>query len=296
MRLFRRVVELRRFSAAAHELERSGASVSKEIAALEDHLGARLLHRTTRSLSLTSAGAEYYERCVQILDAIDEAEQALVQQPGTARGVVRMNVPMSFGLMHVSPLLPELLARWPALRLDVSFTDRFVDLVEDGADLAIRIATTLPDAAHLVARKLARARHVVCATPAYLAARGTPKTPDALAGHECISYSLSRNAGWWTFEGPGGIHRVPLRGRLHVDNSLVIRDAVLQGAGIAVLPSFYVGEELRSGRIVEVLGEYTSPLALVHAVHPRAKSAAVRVRPIVEHLASCFATAKWATR
>lgn len=296
MRLFRRVVELRHFSAAARELRLSNASVSKEIAALEEHLRTTLLHRTTRRVSLTTAGAGYYERCIRILDEIDEAERALSQPATSPTGTLRVNVPMSFGLLHVSPLLPEMLARWPGLRLDVSFTDRFVDVVEEGADLVIRIASELPDSASLTAQKLAQARHVLCAAPAYLAKHGAPETPEELAAHECIVYSLGRAPDAWTFQGPRGPSRVQVRGRLRADSSLVIREAARRGVGIALLPSFYVGEELARGELVRVLADHELPLFHVHAVHPRSKHVASRVRVVVELLKERFSKSDWAAR
>lgn len=296
MRLFRRVVELRQFSAAARELQLSNASVSKEVAALEEHLRTRLLHRTTRRITLTTAGAGYYERCVRILDEIDAAERDLSQPAATPTGTLRVNAPMAFGLLHVSPLLPEMLARWPGLNLDVSFTDRFVDVVAEGADLVIRIAAELPDSASLIAQKLARARLVLCAAPAYLEGHDAPRTPEELSTHPCLVYSLGRAPGVWSFHGPDGAARVEVRGRMRADSSLVIREAALRGVGLALLPSFYVGEELARGRLVPLLADYEPPTVIVHAVYPRSRHLASRVRVVVEFLRERFARSDWAIR
>jgi DNA-binding transcriptional LysR family regulator len=169
-------------------------------------------------------------------------------------------------------------------------------VVEEGADLVIRIASELPDSATLVAQKLARARHVVCASPAYLAEHGAPETPEDLAAHECIVYSLGRAPGAWTFQGPDGPSRIHVRGRLRVNNSVVIREAARRGAGIALLPSFYVGEELERGQLVRVLADHELPPLIVHAVHPRSKHVAARVRVVVELLKERFSKSDWAVR
>ncbi len=295
MQVFRRVVELGGFSAAARAERLSNAAVSKQIAALEDRLRTRLLNRTTRRVSPTAAGAAYYERCVRILDDVADAERALSQAAAAPHGTLRVNAPMSFGLLHLAPLLPELLARFPALQVDLALTDRFVDLVEEGVDVVVRIATELPDSATLVAQKLAAARHVVCAAPSYLRRRGTPKAPADLARHDCVVYSLGQHPGDWTFDGPGGPERVRVAGRLVVNNSLAIRDALLAGVGLSLIPSFYVDAELRAGRLRAVLTKHEARPLFVYAVYQRGRHLSPKVRSFVEHLRERFAQADWAT-
>jgi DNA-binding transcriptional LysR family regulator len=282
-------------SAAAKDLRLSTAAVSKLVAALEERVGARLLHRTTRRVTRTSAGEVYYERCVRILDDLDEAEEALGAGARATRGLVRVSAPMSFGLLHVSPLVPEILARWPELRLEVAFDDRFVDLVDGSFDLAIRIATELPGSATLTAQKLAHARRVVCASPRYLEARGTPRTPGELAEHECIVYALATAGDAWTLRGPGGETTVWVAGRLVLGNSIAIRDAALAGLGIALLPAFYVEPQLRSGALREVLPDHAPVPLVVHAVHEKSRQTPARVRAVVSFLRERFSVAEWAS-
>jgi DNA-binding transcriptional LysR family regulator len=294
MRVFRRVVELGRFSAAARDQKLSNAAVSKEVAALEDHLGATLLHRTTRRLSLTSLGREYYARCVQVLDQLEEAERSVAASPFA--GTLRVNVPMSFGLLHVAPLIPAALKRWPELALDVRFTDRMVGVVEEGADIVVRIASELPDAATLLVRRLARSRRVLCASPAYLSAHGEPKSIEDLAGHECLVYSGDRAAGQWVFRGSDGPARFWARGRLLVDNSIVIREALLAGLGISLLPAFYVGAELASGKLRAILTRFEPKPVIIHALANRSRQPTPRARAFVDFLRERFASADWAIR
>ncbi|WP_437514918.1 LysR family transcriptional regulator [Sorangium sp. So ce1099] len=296
MQVFRRVVELRGFSAAARDRGLSNAAVSKQVAALEERLRTRLLNRTTRSVSLTSAGAAYYERCVRILDELEETEQSLSGAAAEATGTLRVNAPTGFGVMHLSPLLPDFLRRFPGLDVEISFTDRFVDVVEEGVDVVIRITSALPDSATLTAQRLARARHVVCASPGYLRKHGAPKTLDDLAGHDCIVYTQARPRGEWQFVGPDGPRAVHVSGRLVVNNSLVVREALLGGLGLALLPSFYVEPELRSGKLRAVLTSYEPRALFVHAVHQRSRYLSPKVRALVDYLRERFAEAEWAVR
>ena len=294
MSVFRRVVELKSFSAAARDLRLSNAAVSKQVASLEDRLRTRLLHRTTRSMSLTPEGAAYHERCVRILDDVDDVERALSSSATAPTGTLRVSVPMSFGLAHVAPLVPELLARWPQMRLEIGFTDRMVDVVEDGVDVALRITSELPDSATLMVQRLARARQVVCASPGYLKKHGEPRTPEELLGHDCIVYSLGRTPGVWAFAGPEGAVRVEVKGRLVVDNSIVIREVLLSEQGISLLPSFYVGPQLRNGRLRVLLPGYELPPLFVCAVYQRSRHLSPKVRVMVDLFRERFSAAEWA--
>lgn len=296
MRVFRRVVERASFAAAARDLRVSTAAASKHVAALEEQLGARLLQRTTRRVSATTPGMTYYEHCVRILDEIDATDAALGRAALAPAGVVRVNVPLSFGLQHVSPLLPELLAQYPELTLDVSFNDRFVDLVEERVDVVLRIARSLSDSSSLVAQRLARTGHVLCASPAYVERRGAPRSPAELAQHECVTYALSNSPTEWTFDGPRGSVSIEVRGRLVVSNSLAVRDAVLAGAGVGLLPRFYVCSELAQGRLVALLPGFEPPGVTVSAVYARSKTLAPKVRVVVDYFKARFSSAEWAER
>lgn len=294
MRVFRRVVELEGFTPAARDLDLSTAAISKQIAALEEHLQGKLLSRTTRRMSLTPAGAAYYERCVRILEEIEESERVVSRARTDAFGTLRVNAPLSFGLMHISPRIPEFLAAWPDVRLELALTDRFVDFVREGVDVMLRIAATLPDSATLTAQKLARTRVVVCASPAYMQARGAPELPAELAAHDCIVYTGMAAPREWRFTGRRGPAQVTVRERYAVDNSLAIIDAAVAGVGIAMIPLFYCHEHLREGRLVEVLHGWDSAPIFVHALRPRTKLVPTTVRVFLEFLARCFASAPWA--
>ena len=224
--VFRRVAELRSFSAAARELGLSNGAVSKHVAALEDRLRARLLLRTTRRVSLTPAGETYLARCQQILDDLDELDQDVADATTKLKGTLRVNVPLSFGLLYISPLLPDMVARWPELDLEVTLTDQAVDLVEEGVDVALRMTRTLPDTTTLIAQRLAQVDFVVCATPAYLKVHGTPRKPADLADHNCLTLSGAP----WVFGEGAKVQRMELNGNLRINNSLVIRDVTMSGA------------------------------------------------------------------
>jgi DNA-binding transcriptional LysR family regulator len=282
MTVFRRVAELQSFSAAARELRLSNAAVSKHVAVLEDRLRARLLQRTTRKVSLTAAGSAYLERCARLLDELDELEQAAGQSASAPKGVLRVNAPAAFGVLHLAPLLPGVLAAHPELSLEVSFTDRFVDLVEEGVDLVVRIATALPDSA----------TQCLVATPGYLRRHGTPRTLAELARHECIVYGNA--AAPWRFLVGGKPRALSVTGRLRVDNSLAVRDAVLAGVGIAMIPMFYVHELVRTNQLRVVLPRVARPPVWIHAVYPRQRHLSTKIRVFVEYLRTHLAAAPWA--
>jgi DNA-binding transcriptional LysR family regulator len=296
MQVFRRVVEAQSFTRAARSLRLSNAAVSKHVGALEERLNAKLIQRTTRRMSLTTAGAAYYERCARILDDLEETEQALSGAAAKPHGLLRVNAPMSFSLLHLSPLVPELLERWPALELDMSFTDQFVDVVEEGVDVVIRIASTLPDSATLVVQRLAGARQVLVASPSYLQKHGEPKTLADIAKHACIVYSLSRSPGAWDFKQGGAPARVPVNARLRFNNSLAVRDAALAGLGLAVLPSFYVDAELRKRRLRALLCDAELAPLHIYAAYQRPKQLSAKVRVFAEFLRERFGQAPWSAR
>jgi DNA-binding transcriptional LysR family regulator len=290
--VFRRVAELGSFSAAARELRLSNAAVSKYVAVLEERLRTRLLQRTTRSVALTPAGTAYLERVTRILDELAELDEAAMENSTVVKGTLRVNGPSAFGQTYLAPLMPGLLRTWPELHIDLSLTDRFVDLIEEGVDVVVRIAMTLPDSATLVAQRLASCDDVAVATPAYLRKHGTPKKPADLADYNCLIYG--HRAPVWHLEHDGEALSVPVTGRLRIDNSLALRDAVLASAGIAMLPRFYVQELIDAGRLRVVLQEKTKPNIHVFALYPRQRHLAPKIRMLVEHLRTELANAPWA--
>ena len=285
MALFARVVTAGGLSAAARELGLSPAVVSKRLARLEDRLGARLLHRTTRHISLTDEGTGFFERAQRILAEVEEAEAAVSHADVEQRGTLRVTVPASFGRLHVAPALPEFLARYPRLRLVVTFTDGVVDIVEGGYDLAVRVAE-LKDSS-LIARRLAPNRRVICAAPAYLERHGAPATPDDLARHNCLIHTA---IGPWTLLGPdGGHHTVRVAGNLETNDAEVLRDAAAAGLGIALTSTWHAGPHIRSGALVPVLTGYTIAAGVaIYAVYPSTRHLSAKVRALVDFLAARF--------
>ncbi|HEX5748846.1 MAG TPA: LysR substrate-binding domain-containing protein [Archangium sp.] len=283
MRAFRAVAEVGSFAGAGRSLRITTAWVSARVAQLEEHLGVQLLVRTTRRVALTDAGRVYLARCAQLLDDLEEAERSVIDLESSPRGRLRITAPMSFGLVRVAPLLAPFMAACPEVRLDVVFNDRFVDLLEEGFDVAVRIAASLDDSS-LVARKLATGARVLCASPGYLRKRGSPKHPRELAAHNCLTYALHATPGKWEFTGPTGHEAVSVRGPLQLNNSIALCTAAEGGAGILLAPDFVVAESLQRGRLERVLGEYHPSGYQVFAVSPPTRFAAPRTRAFVDFL------------
>ena len=258
MRVFRRVVELEGFSVAARDLRLSNAAVSKNVAELESHLGVKLLTRTTRRMSVTEAGAAYYQRCVNILDEIDEAERAAAHLSAAPRGELKVSAPMSFGLLHLAPIIADFLEQFPDVSVDLVMNDRVVDLVDEGFDVAVRAGGPLPDS-NLISRTLAPVQRVVCGTPDYFQKNGVPRVPDDLKHHHCLVYSLSSTPREWQFEGPGGTASVKITGRYQVNSSLALREGLIAGLGVTLIPTFIVGQEIRRGNLKAVLEDWSIP-------------------------------------
>ena len=284
---FVKVAELRSFSEAALRLQTSKSGVSRHISALEADLGARLFHRTTRTLTLTEAGRAYLARVQRILEDLAEADESVNALQAAPRGLLRINAPMSFGFLHLAPALPDFIALYPEITLDVAMNDRFVDLVDEGFDVAVRIAA-MQDSS-LIARRIAPIRLVACASPAYLNARGRPTHPEELASHDCLINSNQSVGHEWKFQRADGTPMsVPVHGRVQMNNGDALRIAALGGLGITILPSFIVGRDLQEGRLIPVLDEFIAqPLAL-HAVYPHARHLSPKVRAFVDFLAKRF--------
>lgn len=279
------------FVAAADALHVSKAAVSRGVRDLEARLGARLIQRTTRRLSLTEAGRDYADRCRQIMAALAEADGAASTVTGQPVGLLRVNAPVSFGILHLAPLWGEFLARHPAIELDLTLSDQQVNLVDEGFDLAIRI--THPSDSTLVHRRLATTRILLCAAPAYLAAHGAPATPGALVRHAIVGYSYAAGGDVWRFTTPNGPVDVTTRPRVRTNNGETCRAITLAGGGITRQPDFLVGEDLAAGRLVEVLPELANPPVGVYAVFPSRQHLSVKVRSLVDFLAERFAQPPW---
>ena len=285
--IFVKVVELSSFTAAAEVLEMSQPVVSKAVTRLEEKLGARLLNRTTRRLSLTEAGSELFRRSVRALEEIENAELEVARFQTEPRGTLRISAPMSFSILHLGAAIQPFLERYPGVAVELNLDDRHVDLVEEGFDVAIRIGRL--ENSNLVARKITPCRQVLCASPGYLAKHGMPERPEDLLEHNCIVYSFMSNAREWRLADPAGEeHVVPIKGSLHSNNGLVNRAAAMSGVGIALLPTFYLGEQLKSGELKPILCKFAPPQLAVYAVYPERRNLTPKVRAFVDFLAVTF--------
>lgn len=294
MRVFAAVVDAGSFVAASDALPMSKAAVSRHVAELESHLGVRLLNRTTRRLSLTPEGEVFHARCKEVLASVDEAEAEITSRSGEATGLLRVNAPFTFGLLHLAPLWVAFMASHPKLTLDVTLSDRVVDLVEEGFDMAVRIAR-LPDSS-LVSRQIASTRLVLCASPAYLRQHGTPGHPSELAHHQVAAYSLFSMGDHWSFTGPQGPVTVKVAPRLRCNNGDTCRLAALRHQGIVLQPSFLVGPDLQAGTLVELMPEFRSIELGVYVVYPSRKFVSPKVRLLIDFLAEAFRMQAWPTQ
>ena len=283
MQTFVRVAEAGSFTAVADQMNVARSAVTRQIAALESHLGVKLMARSTRRLSLTSAGATYLEQCKDLLDRIHEVEGDLAGERKTLRGAIRMTVPMTFGLLHLTPLILEFSRTHPEIHVDLDFNDRRVNLIEEGMDLALRITGSLPETT--VARRLTACRSVVAASPAYLKRHGEPKHPDDLERHACLAYSLtSRNT--WTFLIDGVQHAVEIAGPITANNGNALLEAAMLDMGIVRQPTFIAADAIRQGRLVTILRKFPAPVLDMFAVFPGTRFVPQRVRAFVDFLAA----------
>jgi DNA-binding transcriptional LysR family regulator len=291
MQAFAQVVESGSFAKAAAKLGLSTSATSRYVADLEAHLQTRLLNRTTRRVSLTESGQAFYERAVQLLADLEEAEQEAGKTAAVPRGTIRLTTSVNFGVRHLAPAIADFLAEHKEVRFDVSLSDRVVDLVEEGFDLAVRIGPA--GSGNLVARKLGETRLVPCASPLYLSAHPAPKTPEDLAGHNCFTYEYVTPRNVWRFQDPSGRERaVRVAGTLHSNNGDLLAEAAARGAGIVFEPAFIVGPDVRAGRLVPLLQEFTPPPVPIYAVYPSRKHLSAKVRRFVEFLIARFASAQ----
>jgi DNA-binding transcriptional LysR family regulator len=292
MQTFAAVVDAGSFVKAAEALGLSKAAMSRHVSELETRLGVRLLQRTTRRLSLTEEGQVFYARSKELLAGVDEAEAEITSRSGAASGLLRINAPFTFGILHLAPLWGVFRSQYPQVALDVTLADRVVDLVDEGYDVAIRIAT-LPSST-LISKRLASTRMVLCASPNYLAAHGTPQHPAELAAHAVISYSYLATRDEWHFVGPQGPVSVKTQPCIHTNNGDTCRAAALAHQGIILQPDFLVGRDLASGTLVELMPAFRALELGIYAVYPTRKHVPPKVRALIDFLAAHFAqTPAW---
>lgn len=288
MRIFTRVVETGSFSAVAKELGIGQSTVSKRLAALEVKLGTRLLARTSRKLSLTEVGSDYYERCLPILMELDEAEASVSSMMSNPKGVLRVNVPVSFGQRHVIPRMPEFLQACPKVKLDIMLMDRQVDLIAEGIDVAVRIG--ILDDSSLVATHLGDSPRLLVASKSYLDKHGRPNHPQELKNFDCLVYSLLSTGNIWHFQRQGKKFTVPVKGNFQANNSDAVREMALAGTGIMALPKWMSHPYIQNGELDIILQEYTLQGFPIQAVYPHNRYVPSKVRSFVNFLQQTFAT------
>ena len=290
--VFARVVEAKSFTHGAAKLGLSKSAASARISQLEERLGTRLLLRTTRRLSLTADGLQLYESAARMARAADEAALLAAGTPAEPRGVLRVNAPITFGELYLAEPIAAFLDEHPRVSVELTLSDRMEDLVEQRVDVAVRISAKQRDSS-LVGRKLADDKSLVCASPAYLARRGTPETPADLIHHECLRYALLDAHDEWRFKSEGKSFSVPISSRFEAANGSVLRSAALAGMGLVVVPSFMVAPDLRAGTLVEVLSAFSFVRLTVSAVYAPARVVPSNVRAFVDHLVTFFRTPPW---
>src|ERR1700674_4575783 len=289
MRVFAKVVESASFTGAAARLGIFASMVSQHVKELEERLGARLLNRTTRKVSLTETGRAYYERCTRLLADLEETEQAVSDMHAAPRGELRVNATPTFGILHLAPAIADFTTRFPAISVELILSERIVDLIDEGFDLAVW-AGELPDSS-LIARQLAPCRMVVCGAPSYFERHGRPRTPSDLTAHNCLTVSgnvLSYYRAWHLTAADGTALNISPIGNLRTNSGAVLKVAALAGHGVVGLPPYLVGDALQSGRLVTVLDDCTAPPLALRALYPHNRHLSAKVRAFVDFLAARF--------
>jgi DNA-binding transcriptional LysR family regulator len=287
MRAFTQVIAAGGFAAAARTMGLSRSAVNKLVIGLENQLGVQLLHRSTRVVTPTETGLAFYERCVEILATLEEAERSVTQLHDEPRGILRVNAPMSFGTMHLAPAVADFLVEYPELQMQLTLSDRFVDPIEEGFDVTIRIAEPQPIGS-LIVQPLAPAPRVLCAAPSYLEIQGMPMHPEQLRSHACVHYGQMVTGHQWILLGADGEHRVTVQGVLCSNNGEVLRDAAIRGLGIALLPLFIIEDAIAQGLLQIVLPDY-QPLELsIDVMYPVNRHLSTKIRLFIEFLQARF--------
>ncbi len=287
MNAFAKVVASASYAEAARKLGITRSAVSKAVSELEADLGARLLDRTTRRVAPTEAGLAYYQRCLAILAEVEEAEAQIARLHDEPKGRLRVNAPMTFGLRCLSGVLADFMARYPDLKVELSLADRYIDPLEEGYDVTIRIGR-LGDTS-LIARRLGTTRMVLAAAPSYLAAHGRPAIPADLAAHRCLQYGHSTCVQKWQLREKGHDISVPIDAAMSANNGDTLRDAAVRGCGITLLPTFIVGDDIDAGRLETVLADFSPPDLDIHALYVPNRYLATKSRVFIDFLVERFA-------
>ena len=287
MRAFTKVVEMNGFAAAARAMGLSRSVVNKSVINLENELGAQLLRRSTRKVTPTETGLAFYDRCLQILADVDEAISAVTELQEHPTGTLRINAPMSFGTAHLAPVVAEFMAEYPDVHVELVLNDRFVDPIEEGFDITLRIAEPIY-ATSLISKQIVPAVRVLCASRGYLESAGEPKSPKELKDHRCLQYGYSGTLSQWRLNGPDGEQSYAIDCVMYSNNGEVLKAAALNHQGIALLPTFLVGESLQEGQLRSVLTDYSPPEIILSALYPRHRHLSAKVRLFVERLDERF--------
>jgi DNA-binding transcriptional LysR family regulator len=287
MRAFTQVVLAGGFAAAARQMGLSRSVVNKLVIALENDLGVQLLQRSTRVVSPTETGLAFYERCVEILASLEDAERSIMQLQGEPKGRLRVNAPMTFGTMYLAPAIADFLRPYPELQVQLTLNDRFVDPIEEGFDVTLRIATPQPTSS-LFVQPLAPAERVLCAAPSYLERQGMPTHPQELSSHSCLHYGQLAIEHRWTLTGSDGMHAAIVRGMLCSNNGEVLREVAIQGLGITLLPRFIVAPALQNGTLQIVLPTYRPSALAVEVLYPVNRHLSTKIRLLVDFLKARF--------
>lgn len=286
MTVFVKVVEGGSMTAAARQCEMSTTMVGNHLKALEQRLGVSLLQRTTRRQNLTEFGLEYYRRCVEVLGLINDSERMAEQAQTEPSGTLRVTAPPAFGAERLAPLLSEFVQRYPEIKVEVVLSNQTMDLIEHGFDAAIRLGT--PESSALIARPLQDYTLTICAAPAYLKRQGTPKTADDLRGHNCLAFAYPAGDDWraadklWRLTGPDGVMEVPVSGSMIINSTPALRQAVLAGMGVSMLPDVLISEDLARGKLVPLLQDYQPPSRTLWLMYPQDRYRLPKVRQFVE--------------
>lgn len=291
MQVFCSVVDKGSFVGASESLEMSKAAISRYVSGLEERLGARLLHRTTRRLSLTDEGRQFYHQAREVLAMMDEAEEAVSAAAPEPSGVLRVNAPVSFGVLHLAPVWADFIKAHPNVELEISLNDRLVDLVDEGIDAAVRIARM--ENSSLIGRRLTSTQMRLCASPAYLASHEPIRNLSDLAEHRVIAYTHFASGSEWQFQGPEGSESVLTQSVVRCNNGDTCRAITLAGAGVSLQPNFMIANDLRCGDLVEILPEFRSVELGIYVVYPTRKHLPSKVRALVSFLVERFADPAW---
>lgn len=286
---FVRVANTSSFTQAAEKLGITRSAVGKSVSRLEQNLGTRLVHRTTRSVTLTEEGSLFYEHALRILCEVDDAEAVLAERNQTPKGRLRLDIPTAFGRLHVLPVLHKFLAQWPELEADITFSDDYCDLVSDGIDVAVRIGG--PTDSGLIRQVLAPHRFITCATPGYIQEHGMPQSIADLQNHQKIVFTYANASVPWRYQVDGQMREIAVKGRLKLNNSEAIRDAALKNLGIVQLGAFLVGDDIRQGRLIPLLEEFCREEMPIAAVYPTRRHVSPKVRRFIEMLRKEWAAA-----